>query len=59
MQCKIYDSPCLLELEAMFAINPDNIDDSNLKIDSSHSQHYHQQLHHIRCTMKRKNDKKD
>lgn len=26
--CKIYDSPCLPEAEAMFAINPDGIGDS-------------------------------
>ena len=26
--CKIYDSPCLPESEAMFAINPDGIGDS-------------------------------
>ena len=26
--CKIYDSPCLPEAEAMFAINPDGIGDA-------------------------------
>lgn len=26
--CKIYDSPCLPESEAMFAINPDGIGDA-------------------------------
>lgn len=26
--CKIYDSPCLPEAEAMFAINPDGVGDA-------------------------------
>ena len=26
--CKIYDSPCLPEAEAVFAINPDGINDA-------------------------------